>query len=343
MKIVFSTYMKNSGSYLWLTQKLAKAFKARGVEAYWISDVTNYDGPSHFDAVHIYLTTFNMIPAFIKSRARSKFGHTFIIADTVLPYHPLLQLDEWQEKYDFTLLTPSIYNYLRFSKFTKIKYFPYALPVERFIPYEARKDYFIIGANEMDYDRKGMYLAWWMKEMGFNVKAICHNMCPPGFTKPNLNNEDVEKEWDTVKWYLALSHAESPHLPLLEAYLHGVPVFYHFATEFQYLGIGVELPTGYPQIRANKMMLVWEYDYGKLWDALYRLYTFPEDLYRKLSWTIFEFARKWFGPSRLDDYLRLDKVEYNPTDLIADVERIREVEAEELKEKELTGGNHGKL
>ncbi len=341
MKIVFSTYMKNSGSYLWLAQKLAKAFRERGVEAIWLNDVINYDGRPYSGYIHVYLTTFNMIEPFLKSRARQKFGHTFIIADTVLPYHPLLQFNEWQEKYDFTLLTPSIYNYLRFSKFVKIKYFPYALPIERFVPFEQRQQYFIIGANEPDYDRKGMFLAYWMKVMGFPIKAICHNMCPPGFARPNLPNEDVEKEWDNVKWYLALSHAETPHLPMLEAYLHGIPAFYHNATEFQYLGLGVPLPTAYPQIRASKMMLVWEYDYGKLWNALYRLYTFPEDLYRKLSWTIFEFARKWFGPSRLDDYLKLNKVEYNPTDVITDVERIREVVAEGLKEKELTGGNHG--
>ncbi len=342
MKIVFSTYMRNSGSYLWLAQRLAKAFATRGVQAYWINDVINYNGPNHLDAIHVYLTTFNMIPAFLQSRARSRFGHTYIVADTVLPYHPLLQLNEWQEKYDFTLLTPSIYNYLRFSKFTKIKYFPYALPIERFIHYESRRDYFVVGANEPDYDRKGMFLASWMREMGFPVKAICHNLCPHGFARPNLSNDDVEKEWDTVRWYLALSHAESPHLPLLESYLHGIPSFYHNATEFQYLGVGVELPTAYPQIRAGKMMLVWEYDYGKMWDALYRLYTFPEDLYRKLSWTVFEFARKWFGPSRLDDYLKLDNVDYSPTDIIHDVERIREVVAEELKAKELEGASLGK-
>jgi hypothetical protein len=343
MRIVFSTYMKNSGSYLWLAQKLAKAFSARGIEAYWINDVINYDGANHYYDVHVYLTTFNMIEPFLKSPARRKFGHTFIIADTVMPYHPLLQLNEWQKQYDFTLLTPSIYNYLRFTKFAKVKYFPYALPVERFIPFEVRKDLFIIGANEPDYDRKGMFLAHWLKQMGFPVKALCHNLCPPGFGKPNLSNEDAEKEWDTVRWYLALSHAESPHLPLLEAYLHGVPSFYHDATEMHYLGLGVELPTGYPQIRANKMMLVWEYDYSRLWDAIYRLYTFPEDLYRKLSWTVFEFGRKWFGPSRLDDYLKLDKVDYTPTDIIHDVEKIREVVAEELKEKQIAGDNLGKL
>jgi len=338
MIIDFSTYMRKSGSYLWLAQKLAKAFRARGFEAYWINDVLNYDGASYLDAIHVYLTTFNMIPPFLHSKARSKFGHTFIIADTVLPYHPLLQFNEWATKYDFTLFTPSIYNYLRFSRFVKIKYFPYALPIERFIPFEARKDLFIIGANEPDYDRKGMFLAWWMKEMGFPVKAFCHNLCPKGFQKPNVSNEEIEKEWDTVRWYLALSHAETPHLPLLEAYLHGIPAFYHNATEFQYLGLGVELPTGYPQIRASKMMLVWEYDYGKLWNSLYRLYTFPEDLYKKLSWTVFEFGRKWFGSSRLDDYLKLDKVDYSPTDVIADVEKIREVVAEELKAKALMGG-----
>ncbi len=325
MDIVFSTYMKQSGSYLWLAQRLADAFRKQGKEATVINDVVNYTGRPYKDVIHVHFTTFNMLPSFLNSPARSKFGHTYVIADTILPYHPILQLNEWQKKYDFTLFTPSIYNYLHMHKFVTLRYFPHVVPIERFIPFEARKTMFIIGANEPDYDRKGMFLAWYMKEMGFPVKAVCHNFCPPGFMRPNLPNEEVEAMWNDVKWYLALSHSETPHLPLLEAYLHGVPAFYHDATEFQFIGIGVRLSTAYPQIRAQKMILAWEYDYSKLWDSLYQLYSFPEDLYRKVAWTVFEFGRKWFGPSRLGDFLKLDRVDYDPQQLIDNVAKIRNV------------------
>lgn len=337
MDLVFSTYMKQSGSYLWLAQRLAEAFKRQGKEATWINDVLHYDGPTYKDAIHVHFTTINMLPAFLNSPARKKFGHTYVVADTILVFHPLLQLNEWQQKFDFTLFTPSIYNYQRLSKFAKVRYFPHVVPVERFIPFEARQTYYVVGANEPDYDRKGMFLAWWMKQMGFNVKMLCHNLCPGGTAKPNLTNEEAEAMWNDVKWYLAISHAESPHLPLLEAYLHGIPSFYHSATEFKYIGIGVRLPTAYPQIRGSKQILAWEYDYDKLWDALHELYTFPEDLYRKLSWSVFELARKWFGPSRLKDFLNMDDVAYNPIDIVADVERIREALAEDLKTWRLLG------
>ncbi len=323
---VFSTYMKGNGSYYWLCKRLADAVSQMGHHAVVVEDVLNYRGsPFPRDAIHVHITSLNAMVDFLKSEARKRFPFTYIIADSVLVKTPILQIPELEKKYNAKVFVPSVYNYLKLSKFIKVGFFPHVVPVEEFIPLEQRKTWFIIGANEPDYDRKGMFLAYWLKEAGFPIKAHCHNLCPPGFARPNVSNEQMDALWKDVKWYLAFSHAESPHLPLLEAYLHGIPAFYHDATDLHYLGVGVPLPTGYPQIRSQREILAWEYDYGKLWDAVATVYKFPEDAYRKLSQAVFDLGRKWFGKPRLKDFLNLDSVDYDPSDLLEDVKRAREV------------------
>ncbi len=294
-----------------------------GHNAICISDVENYKGPSLKDFIHVHITSFNASHAFLVSKARSKFGHTYILADSVLVSTPVLQLPEWERQYDATYFATSLFNYFKFSRFMKIRFFPHVVPVKDFVPHEKRKTWFIVGANEWNYDRKGMFLGYWLQQGGFPVKAHCHNMCPPGFAQPNLSNEAMEEKWGDVKWYLAFSHAESPHLPLLESYLHGIPAFYHDATEMKYIGIGVPLPTAYPQIRGQKEILAWEYDYDRLWESVEKVWKYPEDRYRDLSHAVFEFGKKWFGSDRLKDFAHLDAVEYNPGDLIREAGELK--------------------
>jgi hypothetical protein len=320
---VFSTYMQGNGSYYWLCQRLKTAMFNAGHNAVCIGDVINYSGPSLKDFVHIHISSYNASYDFLASEARKKFGHTYILADTVLVKSPILQLPEWEKRFDVTFVATSIYNYFKLSRFIKIKFMPHVVPVDSFTPIEPRHMWFIIGANEQGYDRKGMFLAFWLQQAGFPVKAVCHNMCPPGFASPNISNEAMEEKWKNVKWYLAFSHAESPHLPLVESYLHGVPSFYHDATEMQYIGIGVPLPTGYPQIRGQKEILAWEYDYGRLWESVERVWKYPEDLYVELSKAVYKYGKKWFGPDRLKDLANLDMVEYNPGDLIREAGELR--------------------
>jgi len=322
---VFSTYMKNNGSYYWLCQKLKDAAHETGHNAVCISDVMNYHGPVLRDFIHIHITSYNAAADFIKSQARRRFGHTYILADSVLISQPLLQIPEWEHKYNVTFIATSIYNYYRYSKFIKIKFMPHVVPEDRFVDFTNRKYWFIVGANEADYDRKGMYLAYWLQEAGFPIKAHCHNLCPPGFAKPNLSNAQMDKLWDDVKWYLAFSHAESPHLPLIESYLHGIPSYYHDATEMHWLGIGVPLKTNRAEIRGHKAVVAWEYDYGDLWNSVAKVYKFDEDKYRALSNDVYKFAKKWFGRDRIKDLEHLDSVEYNPEDIIREVEEIRHV------------------
>jgi glycosyltransferase involved in cell wall biosynthesis len=145
-------------------------------------------------------------------------------------------------------------------------------------------DFITVGINEMDFDRKGHWWNFMTEVWGFKSIRVCKNFCFGKYVN-DIPDEELYKFYKNTKYYLAMSHAETPHLPLLEAFAFGTPTVFLYAHEFMFLGVGQGIPVDYTYVNLKGYKNFWFYEVNaeSFIDAIGEAYRLPEDEYMNFA------------------------------------------------------------
>ncbi|ABP73409.1 putative glycosyl transferase [Acidianus bottle-shaped virus] len=242
----------------------------------------------------IIYTTFNIYPVLINKYRQQLEGKKCVaLLDSALmtiPYRNPVFKDPI-----CTVYTTSRFNQENFATLgVSIPYIPHFIPDPN--PEgklkslsERQYDFITVGINEMDFDRKGHFWNFLVQRWGFKAISVCKFYCF-GDHKQDLPDEELWSLYANTKWYLGTSHAETPHLPLLEAYAFGTPAVYISAHEFRYIGFGIPISPAYINVKGTKNFYFAEINTESFIQAVGKAMRMSEGDYNSLS----KQARRFF-------------------------------------------------
>ena len=298
----------NNGSYDRLAKRQSSVLQKYGITSEVITSAHVSKKEIHGKRVIVY-STFNVIPQLIRLYSL-KPENTVFLSDSALVTIPYLIIGELIKK-GYRIYTVSRFNQENFRAFgIDIEYVPHFIPdpnpTGEILPKEKREyDFLTVGINEKDFDRKGHYWNWLTEVWGFKSVRVCMNLCY-GKSLQNIPDEELYRLYKNTKWYLATSHAETPHLPLLEAYAFGTPAVYLDAHEFAYIGIGLPIAVSFRSVKGIKNFFFFEEDPVDFLDSVGSAYRMKEDKYMEYT----NEARKYFESvykmeNRIDEFRKL--------------------------------------
>ena len=295
----------NNGSYDRLAKRQIKVLQKYGISGEVITSAHVTRQTINGKRVIVY-STFNVIPQLIQMYGL-KSENTVFLSDSALVIIPYLRIGELIKK-GYKIYTVSRFNQENFRALgVDIKLVPHFIPDPNpggeILPKAEREyDFITVGINEKDFDRKGHYWNWLTEVWGFKSVRVCMNLCY-GKSLQNIPDEQLYMLYKKTKWYLATSHAETPHLPLIEAYAFGTPAVYLDAHEFLYIGIGLPVITSYASIKGVKNFFFFEEDPLDFIDTIGSAYRIPEDKYIEYAKEAREyFEREYKMENRIKEF-----------------------------------------
>jgi len=293
INITFLTTTQN-GSYDRLAKRQAKVLQKEGLTSEVITTAHVQKQEIHGEKILVY-STFNMIPKLIQMY-NLKPDNTVFMSDSALYTIPYLKIGELLQK-GYKIYTVSRFNQTNFEAFgIQIPYKPHFIPDpnpsgEILHKDQRPYDFITVGINETDFDRKGHFWNFLTEVWGFKSIRVCKNYCF-GKSLTDIPDEDLYTLYKNTKWYLAMSHAETPHLPLIEAFAFGTPTIFLYAHEFMWLGVGQGLPVDISYVGIKGMKNFWFYEVSpeSFLDIIGEAYRMLDDEYM----TYAENARKLF-------------------------------------------------
>jgi hypothetical protein len=280
LDLTFLTTTKN-GSYDRLAKRQGKVLEKNGISNEVIELAHSSKSTINGKRVLVYCT-FNLIPKLVEMYNLKPENSVFMV-DSALITIPYLKVGDLIKK-GYRIFTVSQFNTRNFKALgIDINYKPHFIPDPnpqgQIIPLNQRTiDFLTVGINELDFDRKGHYWNWITETWGFKSVRVCSNYCF-GKSLTNVNDSQLFDLYRNTKWYLAVSHAETPHLPLLEAYAFGTPSVYLLDHEFEYNGIGIPFMSSFLSVKGAKNFYFSEIDPSALLEAVGDAYTLPDDNY----------------------------------------------------------------
>jgi len=282
----------NNGSYDRLAKRQLTVLQKYGISGEVITSAHVSKKEINGKKVVVYCT-FNMIPTLIAMYNLFPSNSVFL-SDSALVTIPYLKIGELMKK-GYRIYTVSRFNRENFLAFginiPQVNHFiPDPNPSGEILPKDKREiDFITVGINERDFDRKGHYWNWLTEVWGFKSVRVCMNLCY-GKSLHNIPDDELYNLYKRSKWYLATSHAETPHLPLLEAYAFGTPAVYLDAHEFSFIGIGISISKSFSTIRGMKNFFFFEEDPLDFVDAIGSAYRMNNQKYMEYA----QEARKFF-------------------------------------------------
>jgi len=275
----------NNGSYDRLAKRQQSVLSSIGISSEVIPSAHVQKRSMRGKKVVVY-STFNMIPILIKMY-NLKPENTVLLSDSALITTPFLKIGELISK-GYRIHTVSRFVEENFKAFgIEIPYTPHFIPdpnpSAQILSKDKRDiDFLTVGINEKDFDRKGHYWNYLTEIWGFKTTRVCMNLCY-GKHLTNVSDEELYSLYRKSKWYLATSHAETPHLPLLEAYAFGTPAVYLDAHEFYYIGIGIPITVSYASVKGMKNFFFFEVHPMDFIDAIGSAYRLDNDRYMEYA------------------------------------------------------------
>jgi len=282
------------GSYDRLAKRQQKVLEREGITSEVITSAHLQRQELHGEKILVY-STFNVIPKLIQMYNLQP-DTTVFMTDSALYTIPYLRIGELLQK-GYKIYTVSKFNQMNFEAFgINIQYKPHFIPDPNpsgeILPKSQRPyDFITVGINEQDFDRKGHFWNFLTELWGFKSIRVCKNYCF-GKSLSDIPDEDLYTLYKNTKWYLAMSHAETPHLPLIEAYAFGTPTIFLYAHEFMWLGIGQGLPvdTSYVNVKGFKNFWFYEVNPENFLDIIGEAHRITDEEYM----TYAQNARKLF-------------------------------------------------
>lgn len=259
--LILTTYMTN-GSYAYLIDRQVPVLREWGYKVNVVLDVFNNKIPETDDTV-IYYTTYNNIIPFYNTFRYLK--NVILFTDSALVTAPYVTVSRIVNETGWVIITPSQFNFNFASKVIKgikfVRHFIPDLPARYNIklnPYENRQiDFLTIGINEKDFDRKGHYWNFVTQLLGFNSVRVCsRNYC---FGGKRVSESTLFNLFNSTKFYLGMSHAETPHLPTLESFSFNTPAVLLDAHEFRYFP-GIKVKSSYVSVKGDRNFFFFEVD-----------------------------------------------------------------------------------
>ncbi len=280
--VTFLTTTQN-GSYDRLARRQVNVLRKQGITSEVITSAHVQKQKINGEKILVY-STFNVIPKLIQMYNLQP-DNTVFMSDSALYTIPYLKIGELLNK-GYKIYTVSKFNQSNFESFgIQIQYKPHYIPDPNpsgeILPKSKRPyDFLTVGINELDFDRKGHFWNRLTEVWGFKSIRVCKNYCF-GKSLTDITDEELYKLYKNTKFYLAMSHAESPHLPLIEAFAFGTPTVYLYAHEFMWIGTGQGLPVDYSYVGVKGLKNFWFYeiDPTQFLDVIGEAYRITEDEY----------------------------------------------------------------
>jgi len=272
-----------NGSYDRLAKRQQKVLEREGITSEVITSGHVQKQKINGEKVLVYCT-FNVIPKLIQMYNLSP-DTTLFMSDSALYTIPYLKIGELLSK-GYKIYTVSKFNQGNFESFgIQIQYKPHFIPDpnpsgEILKKSERPYDFITVGINETDFDRKGHFWNFLTEVWGFKSIRVCKNYCF-GKSLTDIPDDELYKLYKNTKFYLAMSHAETPHLPLIEAFAFGTPTVYLYAHEFMWLGTGQGLPVDYSYVGIKGVKNFWFYEIDPTYflDVIGEAYRMLDDEY----------------------------------------------------------------
>jgi hypothetical protein len=282
VEITFLTTTQN-GSYDRLAKRQQRVLQREKITSEVITSAHVQKQKINGEKVLVY-STFNVIPKLIQMY-NLKPDNTIFMSDSALITIPYLIIGQLLNK-GYKIYTVSRFNQINFESFgINIQYKPHFIPDpnpsnEILKKDERPYDFITVGINEVDFDRKGHFWNWLTEVWGFKSIRVCKNYCF-GKSLTDIPDEELYKLYKNTKWYLAMSHAETPHLPLIEAFAFGTPAIYLYAHEFMFNGVGQGLPisTSFVSVKGLKNFWFYEVDPESFIDVIGEAYRITDEEY----------------------------------------------------------------
>jgi len=297
-----------NGSYDRLAKRQQKVLEAEKIKSEVIELAHTEKGKIRGSHVLVYCT-FNLVPKLVDMYHLSPDNTVFMV-DSALMTIPYLRIIDLLNK-GYKIYTVSQFNAKNFNSFgSSITYKPHFVPDPNpsgiIIPKNERPiDFITVGINEIDFDRKGHFWNFITETWGFKSVRVCSNYCF-GKSLSNVPDDQLFNLYKTSKWYLATSHSETPHLPLIEAYAFGTPSVYLLDHEFQYIGLGIPFMNAYSSIKGMKNFYFAEIDASAFIDAIGQAYTFPPDDYMRYASLVREiFEKEYKMENRIHEFKQM--------------------------------------
>jgi len=298
----------NNGSYDRLAKRQQKVLQNNGISSEVITSAHLSKKEVHGKRFVVY-STFNTIPVLI-NLYDLKPENTVFLSDSALITIPYLKIGELIKK-GYKIYTVSHFNFINFRAFgIDIKlvnhFIPDPNPSGEVLSKDKREfDFITVGINEKDFDRKGHYWNWLTEVWGFKSVRVCMNLCY-GKSLQNIPDDELYNLYKRTKWYLATSHAETPHLPLLEAYAFGTPAVYLDAHEFSHIGIGIVISVSYKSVKGMKNFYFFEEDPEDFVEAIGSAYRMDNKKYMEYAKTVRDFFERHYKmENRLNEFREL--------------------------------------
>jgi len=275
----------NNGSYDRLAVRQQKVLFLHDINAEVITQAHIYKHKPIGDKVVVY-STFNLIPTLIKLY-NLKPDNTVFMSDSALITIPYLRIQELIRK-GYRIYTVSHFDKNNFNALgINIEYKPHFIPdpnpSSEILPKNERSvDFLTVGINEKDFDRKGHYWNWITSIWGFKSVSVCANLCY-GNSLSNVSDEELYSLYKKTKWYLATSHAETPHLPLIESYAFGTPSVFINGHEFSFIGIGIPIEVSYVSVKGLKNFFFYELNPDSFHKSIGKANELDEEKYMELA------------------------------------------------------------
>jgi len=275
----------NNGSYDRLAKRQQKVLSSIGISCEVITSAHVQKKAIHSKKVVVY-STFNMIPILIQMYGL-KPENTLFLSDSALITTSYLKISQVMKR-GYKIHTVSRFVQENFKAFgVELPYTPHFVPdpnpSAQILTKDKRDyDFLTVGINEKDFDRKGHYWNWLTEVWGFKSVRVCVNLCY-GKYLTNVTDEQLYDLYRRSKWYLATSHAETPHLPLIEAYAFGTPAVYLDAHEFYYIGIGIPITVSFAGVKGMKNFFFFEVHPLDFIDAVGSAYRLDNDRYTEYA------------------------------------------------------------
>jgi len=304
LDLTFLTSTRN-GSYDRLAKRQQKLLQSHGLNSEVIEIAHTEKQKVHGRRILVYCT-FNLVPKLIEMYTL-KPDNTVFMVDSALMTIPYLRIIDLIHK-GYKIYTVSQFNQRNFNAFgveipLKPHFIPDPNPSGEILPKSKRENDFVtVGINEIDFDRKGHYWNWLSETWGFKSIRVCANYCF-GHSLTNVPDDKLFSFYRNTKWYLAVSHSETPHLPLIEAYAFGTPAVYLLDHEFEFIGVGIPFMNSYASVKGMKNFYFSEIDPLAFLDAVALAYTMEDDKYvNYASMARQKFEENYKMENRLDEF-----------------------------------------
>jgi len=282
--VSFLTTTQN-GSYDRLAVRQKKLLEKYGIKSEVIAQAQTARQKPKGERVVVY-STFNFIPILIKLY-KLEPETTVFMSDSTLITIPFLRIRDVLKRgyrvYTVSLFDQSNFQALGINLELKKHFIPDPNPSgETLLPDKRDIDFLTVGINERDFDRKGHYWNWLTELWGFKSVRVCFNLCY-GKSLSNVSDEQLFSLYKKTKWYLATSHAETPHLPLIESYAFGTPSVYLNGHEFARIGIGIPIKSSFVSVKGLKNFFFFEIDSIGFLESIGKATQISSEEYTKLS------------------------------------------------------------